>query len=91
MTTDNWLDDNANWDTPSDWSLGLPGPMSDVVINSANEGPEVTASIGAVNSISIAIRRASSSSMQAQARSPSASPIPGTSTLIRTVETEGLR
>ena len=49
MATDTWLDVTDNWDTPSDWSAGLPGPSSDVVINSGN--PEVTASFGSVNSI----------------------------------------
>jgi hypothetical protein len=49
MATDTWLDGTANWDTPSDWSAGLPGPSSDVVINTGN--PEVTASFGTVNSI----------------------------------------
>jgi hypothetical protein len=43
-----------NWDTPSDWSLGLPGPSSNVVINSGD--PEVTASFGTVNSIKIGSR-----------------------------------
>jgi hypothetical protein len=46
---DNWRDGTANWDTPSDWSLGLPDASSDVVIFRGN--PEVTASFGTVNSI----------------------------------------
>ncbi len=49
MATDYWTDGTANWDTLGDWSAGLPGPSSDVVINSGN--PEVTASFGTVNSI----------------------------------------
>ena len=49
MATDTWLDGTDNWNTPSDWSAGLPGALSDVVINQGN--PEVTASFGAVNSI----------------------------------------
>ena len=49
MATDKWTDGTANWDTPGDWSAGLPGPSSDVVINQGN--PEVTDSFGAVNSI----------------------------------------
>ena len=32
MATDTWLDGTANWNTPSDWSAGLPDPSSDVVI-----------------------------------------------------------
>jgi hypothetical protein len=43
------LDGTANWDTPSDWSAGLPGPSSDVVISKGN--PEVTASFGTVATI----------------------------------------
>jgi hypothetical protein len=49
MATDTWLDGTANWDTPSDWSAGLPTASSDVVINQGN--PEVTGSFGTVNSI----------------------------------------
>jgi hypothetical protein len=45
----NWLDGTDDWNTPSDWSAGLPVASSNVVINQGN--PEVTASFGAVNSI----------------------------------------
>ena len=53
MAKDNWLDGKANWDTPGDWSAGLPGPSSDVVIANLGGVPEVTASFGTVASISI--------------------------------------
>jgi hypothetical protein len=49
MATDTWLDGTADWNTPSDWSAGLPDASSDVVINQGN--PQVTASFGTVNSI----------------------------------------
>jgi hypothetical protein len=49
MATDTWTDGTANWDTPRDWSAGLPGPSSDVVINTGD--PRVTASFGTVASI----------------------------------------
>jgi hypothetical protein len=53
MATDTWTyDGTANWNTASDWSDGVPGSSSDVVINQGN--PEVTASFGTVDSISIA-------------------------------------
>ena len=52
MATDTWTyDATANWDTPSDWSLGLPDPSSDVVISTGN--PEVTASFGTVGTLKI--------------------------------------
>ncbi len=51
MTTNTWLDGTANWDTPSDWSAGLPDTSSDVVINHGD--PRVTASFGTVNSIKV--------------------------------------
>ena len=50
MATDTWLDATDNWDTPSDWSAGLPGASSDVVINSRGD-PKITSSFGTVNSI----------------------------------------
>jgi hypothetical protein len=50
MTKDRWLDRTANWDTPSDWSLGLPSSSSNVLIDRRGS-PEVTASFGTVNSI----------------------------------------
>ena len=49
MATDYWTDGTANWDTPSDWSAGLPNSSSGVVIDEGN--PEVTASFGTVASI----------------------------------------
>jgi hypothetical protein len=51
MTKDKWVDASDNWNTPSDWSTGLPDASSDVVIKYGE--PVVTASIGIVNSISI--------------------------------------
>jgi hypothetical protein len=51
MATDTWLDGTADWDTPSDWSAGVPDASSDVVISQGN--PEVTASFGTVASIAI--------------------------------------
>jgi hypothetical protein len=56
MAQDTWLDSADNWNTPSDWSAGLPGPSSDVVINRRGN-PQVTASFGTVNSIRISGRR----------------------------------
>jgi hypothetical protein len=49
MATDYWTDGTANWDTPSDWSAGLPDATSDVEIDQGN--PEVTTSFGTVNQI----------------------------------------
>ena len=58
MATNYWTAGTANWNTPSDWSAGLPDPSSDVVIQSGEghyySNPQVTASFGAVNSITIA-------------------------------------
>jgi hypothetical protein len=51
MATDTWLDGTDNWDTPSDWSDGLPTASSDVVIDQGD--PQVTASFGTVNSIAL--------------------------------------
>ena len=48
--TDYWTDGTANWNTPGDWSCGVPIASSDVVI-SAGGDPQVTASFGTVNSI----------------------------------------
>jgi hypothetical protein len=53
MTTDTWLDQEDNWDTPSDRSAGLPGPSSDVVLGADEGAPIVTASFRAVASIRI--------------------------------------
>jgi hypothetical protein len=50
--TDNWIGSGENWDTPGDWSRGLPGASSSVEINSGGD-PEVTASFGTVASITI--------------------------------------
>jgi hypothetical protein len=36
-----WTDGHGNWDTPSDWSEGLHGPPSNVVIDTF--GPQVLA------------------------------------------------
>ncbi len=52
MTTNNWTDSTANWNTPSDWSAGLPDSSSDVVINRYGN-PDVTASFGTVATIDI--------------------------------------
>jgi hypothetical protein len=49
MAKDKWLDGTANWDTPSDWSAGLPSASTNVLVAMGN--PEVTASFGTVNSI----------------------------------------
>ena len=46
MATDNWTDNSDNWDTPADWSGGLPGSTSNVVINTGD--PQVTASFGTI-------------------------------------------
>ena len=46
MATDNWTDNSDNWDTPGDWSGGLPGSTSNVVINTGD--PQVTASFGTI-------------------------------------------
>jgi Hyphally regulated cell wall protein N-terminal len=46
-----WEGGTANWDTPSDWSGGLPRRTSNVVIEYGS--PEVTASFGTVDSIDI--------------------------------------
>jgi hypothetical protein len=55
MAVDIWVDQEQgdNWDTPSDWSAGLPGPSSSVVIKYTQSTPQVTASFGTVASISI--------------------------------------
>ncbi len=47
--SDYWTGGTANWNTPGDWSAGVPTASSDVVINGGN--PQVTASFGTVNSI----------------------------------------
>ncbi len=52
MATNNWTDSTANWNTPSDWSAGLPDSSSDVVINRYGN-PDVTASFGTVATIDI--------------------------------------
>jgi len=49
-TPDTWTDGTANWNTPGDWSAGVPTASSDVVINTGGN-PQVTASFGTVNSI----------------------------------------
>jgi len=49
MATDNWTDGSDNWDTPSDWSAGLPGSSSNVVIDQGD--PQVTASFGTIASL----------------------------------------
>ena len=41
----------GNWDTPSNWSDGVPGSSSDVIIDTGTA--EVTASFGTVASITI--------------------------------------
>lgn len=56
VATDDWLPNGrADWDTPDDWSAGLPTASSDVVIdpNSYLGGPDVTASFGTVTSLTI--------------------------------------
>jgi cytoskeletal protein CcmA (bactofilin family) len=53
---DYWEDGAANWNTPSDWSAGLPDRTSNVVIGTGN--PEVTAKFGSVGSITISTRAA---------------------------------
>ena len=50
MLVNAWLGGTGNWDTPSDWSAGLPDASSVVVIDPAG-GPEVTESFGTVYSI----------------------------------------
>jgi hypothetical protein len=51
-STDTWTyEGTANWDTPGDWSAGVPTTSSDVVIDEGS--PEVTASFATVASISI--------------------------------------
>jgi hypothetical protein len=50
---DYWLGIGGCWDTPSDWSTGVPGPSNDVVISTEYVDPEVTARLGTVNSITI--------------------------------------
>jgi hypothetical protein len=50
MAMDTWLDGTDNWNTPGDWSAGLPDASSDVMINYPGN-PEITASFGTVNSI----------------------------------------
>jgi len=50
MATDTRLDGTANWNTPGDWSTGVRDAKSDVAIN-AGGYPQVTASLGTVNSI----------------------------------------
>ncbi len=52
MATDTWLDGTDNWDTPSDWSAGLPDLSIDVFIHGSGN-PEVIASFGTVNKIDI--------------------------------------
>ena len=48
MATDSWIGRKGNWDTPSDWSDGLPNRSSRVI----TEGnPKVTKSFGIVKSI----------------------------------------
>jgi hypothetical protein len=49
MATDTWTDGSDNWDTKSDWSGGLPGSTSNVVIDEGD--PQVTASIGTIASL----------------------------------------
>jgi hypothetical protein len=71
MATDNWLDDSNNWDTPSDWSAGLPDASSDVEIFSGAD-PQVTASFGTVNSIKISGRRSTLTFIDAGASSVTA-------------------
>src|SRR5580704_6876944 len=39
---DNWLVGNGNWSNAANWSMGLPGPSSDVVINSGYSNYTVT-------------------------------------------------
>ena len=72
MATDTWTDGTDNWDTPSDWSAGLPDASSDVVIPRNSGNPEVTASFGTVNSITLTSFGPSPSSTQARVRSPAA-------------------
>ncbi len=48
--SDYWTDGTANWNTPGDWSGGIPTASSDVVIN-AEGNPQATASFGTVHSI----------------------------------------
>ncbi len=36
-TPDNWLGGTGNWSNPSDWSAGLPGSNSDVIINTGHD------------------------------------------------------
>ena len=50
MATDTWLDGTNNWHTPSDWSAGVPGASSDVVLN-GDGYPKITASFGTIASI----------------------------------------
>jgi Hyphally regulated cell wall protein N-terminal len=64
---DNWTDGTANWNTPGDWSSGLPDSTSNVVISSGN--PEVTARFGAVGSITISYSYASLTFIDAGANS----------------------
>jgi hypothetical protein len=51
MATDTWSDGADNWNTLADWSTGLPGSSSDVVIDEGD--PQVTASFGTVVSLSV--------------------------------------
>ncbi len=51
MATDKWAGGGANWDTPDDWSNGLPRAKSEVVINEGD--PQVTESFKTVASITI--------------------------------------
>src|SRR5271170_3098384 len=53
MATDTWTDGTANWDTASDWSAGLPGSSSAVVINSGE--PELISGDAAISVASISV------------------------------------
>jgi hypothetical protein len=43
MPTDKWSDGSANWNTPADWSAGVPTATSNVVVSEGD--PEVTSAI----------------------------------------------
>ena len=49
MATDTWTDGSDNWETKGDWSGGLPGSTSNVVIDEGD--PQVTASFGTIASL----------------------------------------
>ncbi len=52
---DNWLGGSGNWNTPGDWSAGIPGSSSVVTIGNTSSGSVTVTQAGAATAASVSI------------------------------------